>query len=128
MLGRRKQQQHQLEGAPWNVLTNGTHYRILPIVTYDWSEDKNRQLRERRGISFEEIVLCIQENRVVTVLEHPNEERYPRQRLYLIEYKKQIYVVPFVLDVQEETIFLKTVYPSRHYTKKYLGARDEGSR
>ena len=43
-------------------MTNGTHTCILPIVTYDWNENKNRQLKERRGISFEEIVLCIQED------------------------------------------------------------------
>jgi uncharacterized DUF497 family protein len=97
-------------------------------VTYDWNEEKNRQLKEQRGISFEEIVLSIQEDRVITVLEHPNKERYPGQRLYLIEYKKQIYVVPFVVDAEEEVIFLKTVYPSRFYTKKYLGARDEETR
>ena len=97
-------------------------------MTYDWNEEKNRQLKEQRGISFEEIVLCIQEDRVVTVLEHPNKERYPGQQLYLIEYKKQIYVVPFVVNADEEVIFLKTVYPSRHYTKKYLGTKDEETR
>ena len=97
-------------------------------MTYDWNEEKNKQLKEQRGISFEEIVLCIQEDRVATVLEHPNKERYPGQRLYLIEYKKQIFVVPFVVDAEEEVIFLKTVYPSRYYTKKYLGDRDEETR
>jgi uncharacterized DUF497 family protein len=97
-------------------------------VTFDWNEDKNRQLKERRGISFEEMVLCIQENRIITVLEHPNKERYPGQRLYLIECRQQIYVVPFVVNSEEEVIFLKTVYPSRHYTRKYLEPRNEGNR
>jgi len=109
-------------------LTKGTHSNIRYTVTYDWNEEKNRQLKEQRGISFEEIVLCIQEDRVVIVLEHPSKERYPGQRLYLIEYKKQIYVVPFVIDAEEEVIFLKTVCPSRHYTKKYLGTKDEEKR
>jgi uncharacterized DUF497 family protein len=94
-------------------------------VTFDWSEEKNKQLKERRGISFEEIVLCIQENRIVTVLEHPNKDRYPAQQLYVIEYRKRIYVVPFVVDNDEGVIFLKTIYPSRHYTKKYLEPNDE---
>ena len=97
-------------------------------MTYDWNEEKNRQLNQRRDISFEEIVLCIQEDRVVTVLEHPNKERYPGQRLYLIEYKQRIFVVPFVVNAEEELIFLKTIYPSRHYTKKYLEPRDEKNR
>jgi uncharacterized DUF497 family protein len=64
-------------------------------VTYDWSEEKNRLLKEKRRVSFEEIVLCIQENKVVTVLEHPNKGRYPNQFLYLFEARQQIYVVPF---------------------------------
>jgi uncharacterized DUF497 family protein len=98
------------------------------LVTYDWNEEKNKQLKERRGISFEEIVLCLQENRLLTVLEHPNRDRYPGQRLYLIEYKQRIYVVLFVVDAEEEVIFLKTIYPSRHYTKKYLEPTDEENR
>jgi uncharacterized DUF497 family protein len=94
-------------------------------VTYDWSEQKNRQLKKQREISFEEIVLCIQEGRIVTVLEHPNRNKYPNQQLYLIDYRKQIYVVPFVINKEEQVIFLKTIYPSRHYTKKYLERNDE---
>jgi len=97
-------------------------------LTYDWKEEKNRQLKQRRGIFFEEIVLCIQEQRLVTVLERANKDRYRGQRLYLIEYKRQIYVVPFVVNAEEEVIFLKTIYPSRHYTKKYLGWKDEEDR
>jgi uncharacterized DUF497 family protein len=94
-------------------------------VTYDWSEEKNRQLKKQRSISFEEIVLCIQEGRTVAVLEHPSKEKYPNQRLYLIDYRRQIYVVPFVINKEEEAIFLKTIYPSRHYTKKYLERNNE---
>ena len=94
-------------------------------MTYDWSEEKNRQLKKQRSISFEEIVLCIQEDRIVAVLEHPNSAKYPNQQLYLIDYRKQIYVVPFVINKEEEVIFLKTIYPSRHYTKKYLERNNE---
>jgi uncharacterized DUF497 family protein len=56
-------------------LTKGTQKNILAIVTYDWSDEKNRQLKKQRGISFEEIVLCIQEGRIVAVLGHPNKEK-----------------------------------------------------
>jgi len=94
-------------------------------VTYNWSEEKNRQLKKQRSISFEEIVLCIQEDRIVTVLEHPNKERYPNQLLYLINYREQIYVVPIVINKEDQVIFLKTIYPSRHYTKKYLEQKNE---
>jgi len=86
-------------------LTKGTHKTILPIVTYDWSEEKNRQLKKQRSISFEEIVLCIQEGRIAAILEHPNRDKYPKQQLYLIDYRKQIYVVPFVTQTEEQVIF-----------------------
>ena len=93
-------------------------------MTFNWSDEKNRQLKRTRGISFEEIVLCIHEGKVVTVLEHPNRARYPNQYLYLVEHKKYIYVVPFVENESAEEIVLKTIYPSRHYTKRYLERRD----
>ncbi|OGF52778.1 MAG: toxin [Candidatus Fraserbacteria bacterium RBG_16_55_9] len=96
-------------------------------MTFDWSEKKNSQLKKQRLISFEEIVLCIQEGRIVTVLEHPNRGKYPNQQLYLIDYRKQIYVVPFVINKEEQVIFLKTIYPSRHYAKKYLERKSETS-
>jgi uncharacterized DUF497 family protein len=94
-------------------------------VTYDWSEEKNRLLKARRRISFEEIVLCIQENKVVTGLEHPNRGRYPNQYLYLIEARQQIYVVPFAVNSAEGVVFLKAIYPSRKCTRQYLEGIDE---
>jgi uncharacterized DUF497 family protein len=93
-------------------------------VTFNWSDQKNRQLKRTRGVSFEEMVLCIHEGKLVTVLEHPNKTNYPNQRLYLVEHKKYIYVVPFVENESAQEIVLKTVYPSRRYTKRYLGRRN----
>lgn len=108
-----------------HVLTKGTHANTFHVVTYDWSEEKNRLLKTKRRISFEEIVLCIQEDKVVTVLEHPNKSQYPNQFLYLIETRHQIYVVPFVVNSAEGVVFLKTIYPSRKYTRQYLEGTDE---
>lgn len=107
------------------VLTKGTRRGyLLPKVTFNWSDEKNRLLKRTRGISFEDVVLCIHEGKLITVLEHPNRTRYPNQRLYLIEHRKYVYVVPFVVDESAREIVLKTIYPSRRYTKRYLGRRD----
>lgn len=57
-------------------------------------------------------------------MEHPNKQKYPDQRIYLIAYRNYIYVVPFVKSDNEEQIFLKTVYPSREYTKRYLAGEE----
>lgn len=92
-------------------------------VTFNWDDEKNEKLKQERGISFEEIVLCINDGQIVAVVEHPNKERYPNQLLYLVEHRSYVYVVPFVENKGE--IFLKTVFPSRYYTKRYLRKEDD---
>jgi uncharacterized DUF497 family protein len=89
-------------------------------MTFDWNDEKNEQLKRERSISFEEIVLCISEGLVLDVLQHPNADKYPNQYLYLINLNNYIYVVPYVKKENEDVIFLKTIFPSRMYTKKYL--------
>ncbi len=88
-------------------------------MTFNWNEDKNAILKQTRNISFEEIVLCISEGKVIKVMEHPNRQKYSNQKMYLISYRNYIYVVSFVISENEKQIFLKTIYPSREYTKQY---------
>jgi uncharacterized DUF497 family protein len=84
-----------------------------------WDEDKNNWLKKERKISFEDIELAILEGRVIDILEHPNKEKYPNQKLLIVEIENYAYVVPYVED-EKGNIFLKTIFPSRKYTKKYL--------
>ena len=88
-------------------------------MIYDWDEEKNDFLKKERGISFEEIVLYISEGNVVDILEHPNKEKYPNQNVYLVNIENYIYAVPFVENIEEDIVFLKTAYASRKYTKEY---------
>lgn len=76
-----------------------------------------------RGISFEEVVLNIQLGNEVDIFEHPNQERYPGQKISVVVIENYAYLVPFV--EYEEEIFLKTIIPSRKATKQYLGGSDE---
>jgi len=89
-------------------------------MIYDWDDEKNEFLRNERSISFEEIVLDISEGNIVDVLEHPNKRRYPNQRIYLVKKENYIYAVPFVRDVKNDEIFLKTIFASGKYTRQYL--------
>jgi uncharacterized DUF497 family protein len=89
-------------------------------MTYNWNDEKNEILKKERNISFEEIVICISEGKVVAVLKQPNEEKYNNQKIYLINYNEYIYAVPFVENIEGNEIFLKTIYLSRDFTKKYL--------
>jgi uncharacterized DUF497 family protein len=85
---------------------------------YDWNEEKNQWLKKERNISFEMIVSCLDEEKLLDKIIHPNSERYPNQYILIVEYENYAYLVPFVED--EEKVFLKTIIPSRKATEKYL--------
>lgn len=93
-------------------------------MTFNWNEEKNEALKQTRNISFEEIVIAIDDGMVVDVLHHPNQDRYPGQRIYLVEYRDYIYAVPHVRDETKNEIFLKTIFPTRRYTKIYLRSEE----
>jgi uncharacterized DUF497 family protein len=86
---------------------------------FTWNQEKNELLKKERGISFEEIVFHIEKGDVADLLEHPNQKRYPGQRVFIVLVDQYAYLVPF--EESEEEIFLKTIIPSRKATKRYLG-------
>lgn len=94
-------------------------------MTFNWNDEKNELLKQTRGISFEEIVIAIEEGHVVDVVRHQNRDRYPHQQIYLVACRDYIYAVPFVRDVEKREIFLKTIYPSRKYTKQYRSSEED---
>jgi len=84
-----------------------------------YSLEKNEQLKEQRDIGFEDVLLAIESGGLLDDIEHPNEEKYPNQNIFiiLVEIKEYVYLVPYVED--DESIFLKTIIPSRQMNKKY---------
>ena len=56
----------------------------------------------------------------MTVLQHPNRTRHPNQELYLVNHNNYIYVVPVDMESSSETALMRTIYPSRKYTREYL--------
>ena len=89
-------------------------------VRFTWKEDKNDLLKRCRNISFEQIILAIEGEQVVDVIEHPNQEKYKGQVFIMAEHNNYIYVVPAHISDSGEDCHLKTIYPSRKYTSKYL--------
>jgi uncharacterized DUF497 family protein len=85
---------------------------------YNWNTDKNEQLMKERGVSFERVVILLNQGHILDVIAHPNQERYPHQRMFILEMDGYCYLVPFV--EHDEEVFLKTIIPSRKATKKYL--------
>jgi len=88
-----------------------------------WNEEKNLKIYKERGISFEDVELAILEDRILDILEHPNKNKYPNQKLMIVEIDNYAYVVPYIEE--NENIFLKTIFSSRKYTKKYLRGDDK---
>jgi len=93
------------------------------VKHYAWDPEKNERLKRERGISFEDVVFHIKAGDEVDLFEHPNQLRYPGQRISVVLIEGYAYLVPFVES--ESEIFLKTIIPSRKASKHYLGESDE---
>jgi len=89
---------------------------------FNWNDEKNSLLVKERGISFEEVVFCIQNGRILNIVDHPNQKKYPNQRIYIVLINDYVYLVPYVEN--EDEIFLKTIIPSRKAKKEYLGGSE----
>ncbi len=90
---------------------------------FDFDPVKNRELKKTRGISFEEVIFVILQDQYLDILEHPNKTKYSNQKIFVIDIDDYIYLVPFVIN--EKRIFLKTIFPSRKATRKYLERGDQ---
>ena len=90
---------------------------------YSWDPEKNEKLKRERGISFEDVIFHIGAGDEVALLEHPNQARYPGQKISVVLIEGYAYLVPFV-ETQDE-IFLKTIIPSRKASKQYIGDPNE---
>ena len=89
---------------------------------FRWDSDKNERLKTGRGISFEEIVLAVEDGGLKDILVHPNQRRYPGQLMLVVAYREYVFLVPSVEE--EDHYFLKTIIPSRKATRDYLGMDD----
>ena len=84
----------------------------------DWDSSKNKLLKSERSVGFEDVVVRLVNGNVLDTLDHPNQEKYPNQRIHVLDINGYVFLVPFVEN--EQGIFLKTIIPSRKATKNYL--------
>lgn len=84
----------------------------------NWNTEKNILLKAERGVSFEEVISAMSNGGLLVVLDHPNTDQYPNQRMFVVRIRGYAYLVPFVETKQE--VFLKTIIPSRKATRIYL--------
>jgi uncharacterized DUF497 family protein len=86
-----------------------------------WDEKKNDLLIKTRGVSFEEIVELILQNKYLAILEH---KKRKGQFLFIFNIHDYTHAVPFIID-KEDNIVLKTIFPSRKFHKIYGVKNDE---
>ena len=87
-----------------------------------WDPEKNRKLLEERAVSFEHIVIAIENGQLLAEFVHPNQVKYSGQRILAVNLNEYVYLVPFVED--EQGYFLKTVIPSRKATRDFLAKKE----
>jgi hypothetical protein len=88
-------------------------------MIYSWDETKNRYLSLNRNMSFERILVTLEEGDILQVLQNPNQYKYQGQKIYILNIDNYAWVVPF-RDEAGKRILL-TAYPGRKFTAQYLG-------
>lgn len=89
---------------------------------FRWDPRKNEQLIQERGISFEQITVAVENGDLIQIVQHPNTERYPRQRIMIVGLDGYAFLVPFVEET--EYFFLKTIIPSRKATRNFIVGKE----
>ena len=88
-------------------------------MNFKYNYEKNSQLLETRGIGFEEIIQAIFEGNILDIRKHPNELKYPDQKILYVRILGEVYAVPFIEE--KDCFFLKTLFPTRKARKEFLG-------
>ncbi|MEW6067035.1 MAG: BrnT family toxin [Nitrospirota bacterium] len=92
------------------------------MKVFRWDNEKNEWLKKNRGVSFEQVVILMEREDVLETIEHPNQNKYPGQKIATIMIDDYAYLVPYVQKSDE--IFLKTIIPSRKATNKYKRSKE----
>jgi uncharacterized DUF497 family protein len=80
-----------------------------------WDPQKERRLHKERGIDIREVADLIIDRKCLAILQNPSR---PSQFIFVLPYHGYTHVVPFVIG-RNETIVLKTVFPSRKFHQIY---------
>jgi len=93
------------------------------MKVFSWNSEKNEILINERNISFEDIIVNINLGNELDIYDHPNQQKYPNQKISVVQVEDYVYLVPYIEN--DEEIFLKTIIPSRKATKQYIGEKNE---
>lgn len=91
------------------------------MKVFRWDNEKNELLKNNRGVCFEQVVILMEREDILETVEHPNQNKYPGQKIAAVMIDDYAYLVPYVQKSDE--IFLKTMIPSRKATNKYMRSK-----
>ena len=89
------------------------------MVKVIWDNEKNSLLEKERWVTFESVENAILEDKILDIIPHFNQEKFPNQEILIVKINNYIHYIPFVLDEKKWELFLKTIIPSRKFNKKY---------
>lgn len=87
--------------------------------TYRWNDEKNKRLLLERRLSFEMVIGALESGGLLDDAKHPDQLRYPNQRMLKVMVNGYACAVPYVED--GDVRFLKTIYPSRKINRLQPG-------
>ena len=87
-------------------------------MRFEWDPYKNELLKSTRDISFEAIVVHLGLGDLWRIADHPDQARYPGQKLFFVIIEDYIHIIPY--EERGEIIWLITIIPSRKATRDYL--------
>lgn len=90
---------------------------------FSWEESKNEWLKSNRDVCYEQIVVLMEQAALLDIIDNPNQDKYPGQKIAVARMNDYVYLVPY--EQKGEEIELKTIIPSRKATRKYLGGSYE---
>ena len=92
-------------------------------MEFFFDEAKNEKLFQLRGVTFQMAIEAIEEKGVLLNFSHPNQEKYPNQKVLVININDYAYCVPY--EIEADRLILKTIYPSRKFKHLIRGKKNE---
>jgi uncharacterized DUF497 family protein len=84
-------------------------------AVFRWSEEKNDILKENRSISFEDILVALQNGNLIEIIPNPS-KNHPEQKCFVVNINNYAYIVPYIEN--DDSVFLKPFTPVEN-TKNY---------
>jgi len=68
-------------------------YRVQHETLHTRNPEKNKIIKKERNVGFEDVVFHIETGDEVDILEHPNKEHYPNQKISVVLIEGYAYLV-----------------------------------